>query len=233
MQVAEKGGTDMQDAVLGLTVIIPSYNPDERLVKTVEGLKNRGFRDIIVVNDGSDQEHQKPFVQVEGSCTVIHHKSNRGRGMALKTAFSFCIDNRRKSLGMITVDGDNTYLPDDVYACGKALLENCETLVWGSRNLQDMTLTFSSRCDNIFHKMVLRLCCGLKITDTQSGLQATGMKNLEILMKIHGAGSEFAKNILYQTRKTGLRVRQIPVQIVSDHVVEFFPMSNSALREAK
>lgn len=223
----------MQDAVLGLTIIIPSYNPDEKLLKTVEGLKNRGFCDIIVVNDGSDQEHQKPFAQVEGICTVIHHKSNRGRGMALKTAFSFCIDNRRKSLGMITVDGNNTYFPDDVYACGKALLENCETLVWGSRNLQNMTLPFSLRCDNIFHKMILRLRYGLKITDTQSGLQAVGMKNLEILTKIHGAGNEFTKNILYQTRKTGLRVRQIPVQNVSDKVVEFSPMDDSVLREAK
>ena len=48
----------MQDEVLNLTIIIPVYNPDERLIGVVDGLVEKGFRDIIVVNDGSDTEHQ-------------------------------------------------------------------------------------------------------------------------------------------------------------------------------
>ena len=71
-----KGGIAMQDAVLDLTIIVPSYNPDDKLKMVVEGLRGRGFHDIIVVNDGSDENHQAPF-EMAGRCKVIHHKVNK------------------------------------------------------------------------------------------------------------------------------------------------------------
>ena len=36
-----------------VTVIVPSYNPDEKLKQVVEGLISVGFSDILIVNDGS------------------------------------------------------------------------------------------------------------------------------------------------------------------------------------
>ena len=35
------------------SVILPSYNPSERLISTVKGLIAAGFDDIILVDDGS------------------------------------------------------------------------------------------------------------------------------------------------------------------------------------
>ena len=40
----------------GTTIIIPSYEPDEKLIKTIEGLEEAGFQDIILVKDGSSRE---------------------------------------------------------------------------------------------------------------------------------------------------------------------------------
>ena len=40
-----------------ISVIVPSLNPDEKLVEVVNGLIKEGFDDIIVVNDGSNEEH--------------------------------------------------------------------------------------------------------------------------------------------------------------------------------
>ena len=42
-------------------IIIPSLNPDEKLSKTVESIKNAGFSHIIVVDDGSDFGHKGFF----------------------------------------------------------------------------------------------------------------------------------------------------------------------------
>ena len=42
-----------------IPVVIPSYNPDEKLAQTVLGLKNAGFRDIIVIDDGSSAEKKR------------------------------------------------------------------------------------------------------------------------------------------------------------------------------
>ena len=45
-------------------VIVPSLNPDEKMVNTVNGLIEYGFNDIIDVNDGSDEAHMAPFETV-------------------------------------------------------------------------------------------------------------------------------------------------------------------------
>ena len=72
-----------------VTVVLPSLNPDGKLIKTVESLISAGFRDIVIVNDGSDAEHTANFPDTERypQCTVLNHWINRGKGAALKTAY--------------------------------------------------------------------------------------------------------------------------------------------------
>ena len=41
---------------MNVPVIIPTYDPSERILEVVEGLIAAGFRDIVIVNDGSRAE---------------------------------------------------------------------------------------------------------------------------------------------------------------------------------
>ena len=65
-----------------VSVIIPSLNPDQKLIQVVEGLIQVGFNDIILVNDGSDQAHMQPFQTVArySQCTILTHEQNKGKG---------------------------------------------------------------------------------------------------------------------------------------------------------
>ena len=40
-----------------ISVVLPSLDPDEKLVAVVDGLLEYGFTDIILVNDGSKPEN--------------------------------------------------------------------------------------------------------------------------------------------------------------------------------
>ena len=55
-----------------ISVIIPSLNPDDKLVSVVDSLVKKGFEDIIIVNDGSDSAHLWPFEKVGSysQCTI-------------------------------------------------------------------------------------------------------------------------------------------------------------------
>ncbi|MBE5876278.1 MAG: glycosyltransferase [Lachnospiraceae bacterium] len=203
----------MQDAVLDLTIIVPSYNPDEKLRMVVEGLRARGFHDIIIVNDGSDEAHQAPFEMV-GSCTVIHHKVNKGKGRALKTAFAFCMENRQNSQGVITVDGDNQHHPDDVYACGRALLENRQSLVLGCRNFKSDDVPPRSKFGNGITKGIFRTLCGLKISDTQTGLRAIAMSKLSDMMEVKGERYEYETNMLLETKNMEMPICEVPIRTI-------------------
>ena len=115
---------------MNVTIIVPSLDPDEKLLKVVEGLLKEGFRDIILVNDGSGPDHTAPFEEAAKlpEVTVLTHEVNRGKGRAMKTAFSWCIKHRPDIDGVVTVDGDNQHLPRDVRRCAEAMLADPEKI---------------------------------------------------------------------------------------------------------
>ena len=69
-----------------ITVIIPSLNPDEKLMKTIIELEQSGFKDIVVVDDGSAIEYKSNFPNIDEhqGCTLLVHEVNKGKGAALK-----------------------------------------------------------------------------------------------------------------------------------------------------
>ena len=72
-----------------LTVIVPSYQPDEGLVTTLKGIADAGFTDILVVDDGGGAAFAPVFTEASRipGVTVLTNETNRGKGAALKTAF--------------------------------------------------------------------------------------------------------------------------------------------------
>ena len=78
-----------------IPIIIPSYEPDEKLIALLEKLRNSDIKEIILVDDGSEgEEYQKLFwkAETEYACQVLHHAVNLGKGRALKTAFNYCLN---------------------------------------------------------------------------------------------------------------------------------------------
>ena len=70
-------------------VLIPSLNPDQRLVDLVDKLLEKGLKDIIIVNDGSGLEYDPFFNECRRrGCIVEKHAVNLGKGRGLKTGFN-------------------------------------------------------------------------------------------------------------------------------------------------
>ena len=102
-----------------VSVVLPSLDPDDKLLTVIDGLLEYGFTDIILVNDGSKKENLHYFETAAKHPEVhlLHHEINKGKGAALKTAFSWFLENRPDSAGVVTVDGDNQHHPEDTRAC--------------------------------------------------------------------------------------------------------------------
>ena len=48
-----------------IPLIIPSYEPDDRLITLLQNLKSAGFTNIVVLDDGSGDAYQELFARVE------------------------------------------------------------------------------------------------------------------------------------------------------------------------
>ena len=47
-----------------ISVVLPSLDPDEKLIAVIDGLLEVGFTDIILVNDGSKPENLHYFTDL-------------------------------------------------------------------------------------------------------------------------------------------------------------------------
>lgn len=196
-----------------IIIVIPSLNPDEKLCATVKGLKEAGFNNILVVNDGSDKKYLS-FFPNEKEVTLLHHRVNRGKGAALKTAFRYIKNNLSEIEGIITVDGDGQHKPEDVAACANALDVNKKTAVLGCRDFSLPEVPARSRFGNRTTSLVFKLLCGMNVSDTQTGLRAFSRKLLPLLCKIEGERFEYETNMLLKFKSSDIEFSEVKIETV-------------------
>ena len=193
-------------AVKTVTAVIPSYKPDEKLMKVICGLEEAGFDDIIVIDDGSGPEFAGRFPDpgAHPAVTLLRHEVNRGKGAALKTAFEFFIKERSGRAGVVTADGDAQHRTEDIVACSVRMLEEKDKLVLGVRDFSLPHVPKRSRMGNRITSGVFRVACGLRISDTQTGLRAIPSAMLPDMCRVDGSRYEYETNMLLAMSKLGI-----------------------------
>lgn len=199
----------------GVTIVLPSLNPDEKLNMVVDGLLKEGFRDIVIVNDGSDAEHLAPFEEAAAhpEVTVLVHEVNRGKGRALKTAFAYVKEHRPEGIGVVTVDGDNQHAPKDIKACAERMVQTGD-VIFGCRNFDGPDVPKKSRLGNKTTSRVLKLFCGISLSDTQTGLRAIPSRHLEWMGTIRGERFEYETEMILALKRERIAFREEAIETV-------------------
>ena len=202
-----------------LAIVLPSLNPDRKFLGVVDGLNEKGFEHIVVVDDGSDEDHGKLFEQAKAAhpgIVVLHHGVNRGKGRALKTAFSYVSENMPDIKGVITIDGDGQHLVDDIVACGERMLKEDGKVVLGCRDFNAPGVPPRSIAGNKTTARLFRICYGIKLSDTQTGLRAIPAEYLMPFCGIEGERFEYETNMLLNMKRMGIGFAEQPITTVYD-----------------
>ncbi len=197
-----------------ITILIPALNPDEKLIILVSNLLENNFRNIIVVNDGSDLEHTKIFKQIETKVTLLTHATNLGKGRALKTGFNHYLNNNHTNIGIITLDADGQHTIADVQKLYTKLLQNPDHLILGVRNFDDKNIPFRSRFGNKLTKCIFSFLTGLQIQDTQTGLRAIPNCYIQKLLLIEGEKFDFEMNMLMHTKQENIIISEEKIETI-------------------
>ena len=194
--------------MLKTTVVIPSYNPDVKLSMFVDELIMSGFSDIIIIDDGSDfgirnVETTFEYVKKKAECTILHHPTNLGKGMALKTGFKFCMHNRSKDTLVVTADDDGHYSVANINTCIEIYEEKFpeeSPVLIASRDFTDSAYSTKRRVFNKLSGMAMTYLCGVDIKDVQTGLRLIPVKYMRQLLKIDGERFEYEINMLVELK---------------------------------
>lgn len=185
-------------------ILIPSYEPDELLVNTINGLKEHNY-DIMLVNDGSSKKYDEIFSLVEDKVSFYYsYQKNKGKGYALKYAYRQIKNNKLDYDFIITMDGDGQHSINDVLKIDALLHENDE-LVFGVRSFSK-DVPFRSRFGNDFSKVTRSLLTKTYIRDDQCGLRGFPIRYLDELIKIVGRRYEYEMNQIVQ-----FQIKQYPI----------------------
>lgn len=198
-----------------ITVVIPAYKPDDKMLNTLAELIKAGFSDILVVNDGSGEEFSSIFNAVKKipECTLLVHPENKGKGAALKTAFRYFLDNREDQVCLVAADADGQHLTKDIVAVATACKEQ-EKVVLGVRDFTNPNVPARSKSGNQITCTVFRLFFGMKIQDTQTGLRAFPRKYLEEILEAKGDRYEYETNMLFLINRKNIPMAEVQIDTV-------------------
>lgn len=205
----------MQD-LSKISVVLPSLDPDEKLIAVVDGLLEYGFTDIILVNDGSKQENLHYFLDLAAQhpqINLLHHEVNKGKGAALKNAFRWFLENRPDSFGVVTVDGDNQHHPADTRACCENMLKTGHVTL-GCRDFTLSHVPPRSRFGNQTTSAIFKIFVGMTLSDTQTGLRAIPRNAMKQFCEVSGDRFEYETNMLLAMKQNGIPYDEVKIRTV-------------------
>ncbi len=212
-----------------MIVVIPAYEPDEKLLRVVAELKRDTDYAIVVVNDGSSEAAEPVFAALPEGVTLLRHAQNRGKGRALKTAYEYIAAHFPQSEGIVTVDADGQHLPADVVRVSEDWEAHPETLVLGSRRFTG-TVPWRSRAGNAITRVVFRLSTGVSVYDTQTGLRAFAVSRIPMMLEMRGERYEYEINVLLYATRQHMPIREVTIEtvyIADNASSHFHPMRDS------
>ncbi len=194
------------------TVLIPAYNPDEKLTRLLDELLPL-FKDIVVVNDGSTVGREVfDGVRARG-IPVLVHEANRGKGAALKTGFKWIMENRPDAEVVVTADADGQHRPEDIARVAEAALAHPGGLTLGVRAFTGK-VPLRSRFGNWWTRQVFFLMTGLRVRDTQTGLRGIPAALLPRMLELEGDRYEYEMRMLADAKRHDEPPVQVPIETV-------------------
>lgn len=211
-------------------ILIPAYEPDDRLPELVaELLACEPELGVLVVDDGSGPAFAEVFARAaRAGAEVLRHPSNLGKGVALKTGFSHIVEHHPGE-HVVTADADGQHLVADILAVARdvstAVASGSEgaggaggaegsegsggdrTMILGCRGF-DGEVPARSRFGNAISRALFRAAAGWRLSDTQTGLRGVPHAMLPWLLEVPGERFEYEQRVLLGLRRAGFSARE-------------------------
>ena len=196
-----------------MILIVPAHNPSEELISIVANLRS-DFRNIVIVNDGSDPQYDWIFDLAARYATILTHGENRGMGAALKTGFGFALESNLNVAGIVAADADGQHCSEDIRRVANVLLWHTDRgigrVILGAREFGP-SVPFRSRFGNLLTCKVLKLFTGIQLRDTQTGLRGWPRSVAQKLLGIKADGFDYQLECLLKAEAEFL---DIPIRTI-------------------
>ena len=216
-------------------LVIPAYEPDERMIKLFTEFREQGIRDVILVDDGSGEAYRELFRKAEEILQeiggrLLTHEKNKGKGGAVRTAFAYVLEKYPEAIGVVTADCDGQHHIGDIRAVMQKLAEKPDCLIAGVRRFDGEDVPWKSAFGNRLTAKVVAYISGIRISDTQCGLRGIPRSFMKELLDVPGDGFEYDTRMLLEAAGK-YPIEEVEIRTIYDskenHQTHFRPVRDS------
>ncbi len=192
-------------------ILIPAYQAGAHLSDVLKGVLAvfPHPQQVVVIDDGSTD--WTADAARRAGVRVLSHKTNRGKGAALKTGFAEAL--RQRCDFVVLLDADGQHAPEAIPAFIRAFVEKGVDLVIGTRKISPQTMPFDRYLSNQYSSLVASVAAGRRLRDSQSGYRLIRCGLLDKL-HLHTDRYETETELLIQAiRFLGASVAEVPVRV--------------------
>lgn len=190
-------------------IIIPAYNEEANIEKTVEAvLRESADFDYVVINDCSKDSTRQ--ICEEKGYNVLNLPINLGIGGAVQTGYRYAARNGYDMA--VQIDGDGQHDPKFLEEMAEYLTDHDLDMVIGSRFIENEGFQSSGlrRVGIRFFTVLIKLLTGNTITDPTSGLRMVGRNVLQLFAEDYPKDYPEPESVVAILRKK-MKVEEIPV----------------------
>ncbi len=185
-------------------ILIPTLNEGKTIGDLVARFKKLGYGDILVI-DGNSSDNTVSEAQAAGARVVT--QDGKGKGTAVQQAFGL-ID---KDI-TVMIDGDGTYLPEEVEKLIDPIASGKADHVMGNRfaNYEKGAFTRLNLIGNKLLNNAFNLDFKVKLEDILTGYRSFSKKAIKI-MDLNQSGFGIEAELTVESIKKDLKMVEVPI----------------------
>ncbi len=199
------------------SVVVPAFEEEGRITAAVERLREEllvpGGVEIVVVDDGS-RDATAEAARRAGADQVLSLPVNRGKGAAVRAGML-----ASKGRALAFTDADLAYPPAQLLRLLHEVEAGFDVVIGSRRHVETTTLVRARRLREVsgrLFNLVSRLAVLPSYVDTQCGLKAFEAEAARVLFsRTRVDGFAFDVELIYLTRRYGLSLREVPVELAN------------------
>ncbi len=206
-----------------LSVVIPAYNEEKRIEKTLlsvdEYLSRQSYEyEILVINDGSKDktaEVVNGFKSKVKGLELVDNKENHGKGWVVRQGMLKARGDIR-----LFMDADNSTTVDQVESFLPYFSQGYDIVI-GSRRIKGSNIAVKQSKIRDFlggiFRLIVHILVPLDVTDSQAGFKAFSKKAAETLFPKQTIFRwAFDVEILALAKRSDFRIKEAPIKWIND-----------------
>lgn len=196
-------------------IIIPTYNNEKTLKRVIQGVLDIVGEEatVIVVNDGCTDSSSEIISSFSGKIIALQNESNQGKGFSLRKGLKKAIE-----LGFdhaLTIDSDGQHFPEDMRVLLRKANEHPNSVIMGSRNMEQEGVPGKSSFGNRFSNFWFKLETMITLPDTQTGFRIYPLKPMR-RMHFFTRKFEFEIEVIVRLAWKRVEFHAVPIQVKYD-----------------